>query len=89
MKQKAGDVVTATKLDQPLKQLDAAAAKGLGKMEETTTQVNQTKLCFLTTYNITKLYFLQLKYQWDAGNKNIQAKAKSVTTAVRERSDKV
>ena len=38
MKQKAEDVMVATKLDAPLKQLDAAAAAGLTKMEETQKQ---------------------------------------------------
>ena len=41
MKQKAEDVVVATKLDAPLKQLDTAAAKSLEKMEEATTKVTE------------------------------------------------
>lgn len=40
MRQKAGDVVVATKLDEPLKKLDAVAAQSIGKVEETSIRVS-------------------------------------------------
>lgn len=39
MKQKATDVVVATKLDQPLKQLDSAAANSIDKLNDARKQV--------------------------------------------------
>lgn len=39
MKQKAEDMVVATKLDQPLKQMDTIAAKTIEEMEKTRKKV--------------------------------------------------
>ena len=50
MRQKAGDVVVATKLDEPLKKLDAVAAQSIGKVEETSIRVRpfQTNFYFFS-----------------------------------------
>ena len=40
MRQKTREIITATNLDQPLKQVDSMAAKSLDEMEKRTRKVN-------------------------------------------------
>ena len=40
MRQKTREILTATNLDQPLKQVDSMAAKSLDEMEKRTRKVN-------------------------------------------------